>query len=200
MLHDVPVPAQAGAAAERKLEYAAAFSDAGLYLYVRVLGLPVTRHAADEPLFCGDAVELFVDADGVLDPLGMYESSGTLQFVIAAPDALDPGASRIEAAKFMQGQPFGPWVSTAPKLLPLPDGYAVELLIAAADLGLWSWQPAGQLGFDLAVDFAAAGPTTDGLCKTGRDQAFLRLAPELPPCAGRPWCDTRAFCVPQLVE
>jgi hypothetical protein len=189
------LPAAAGAA-ERTVRYAAAYSDAGLYLFVRVQGATVTPHASDQPLFCGDAVELFVDADGALAPSGSYESSGTMQFVVAAPRLNAPG---IEAAKFMQGKPFGPWVSTALKVAAFADGYAVEALINAADLGLWSWQPAGKLGFDLAVDFAAAGAAADPLCSSARTQTFLRLAPEEPPCAGQPWCDTRAFCLPQLL-
>ena len=180
---------------ERTVRYAAAFGDEGLYLYVAVQGLPTTPHAPDQPLFCGDAVELFVDADGVLDPQGSYESTGTMQFVVAAPGAMGVG---MEAGKFMQGKPFGPWVSNALKVLSTQDGYAVEALISAADLGLWSWQPMRQLGFDLAVDFAAAGAPLDPICSSARSQRFLKLASEAPPCAGQPWCDTRAFCVPQL--
>ena len=81
-----------------------------------------------------------------------------------------------------------------------PEGYAVEALITASDLGMWDWQPAGQLGFDLAVDFAGSGPSTDSACSTARSQLLLRVTPEAPPCAGQPWCDTRSFCVPRLGE
>jgi len=185
----------AAPAPQRAVQYAAAYSDAGLYLYVAVQGLPITPHAPDQPLFCGDAVELFVDADGALDPQGNYDSTGTMQFVVAAPSA---PAADIEAGKFMQGKSFGPWVSSALRAFATPEGYVVEASIGAADLGLWSWQPAGQLGFDLAIDFAAAGEPADPICSTARSQQFLRLAAESPPCAGQPWCDTRAFCVPQL--
>ena len=192
----VTLPAAAGAT-ERFVHYAAAYSDAGLYLFVRVQGAPATPHAPDQALFCGDAVELFVDADGVLDPLGSYESTGTLQFVVAAPR---PSGGGIEAAKFLQGKPFGPWISTALKVATFADGYAVEALISAADLGLWSWRPVGQLGFDVAVDFALSGAALDPTCSSARTQTFLRLASREPPCAGQPWCDTRSFCVPQLLQ
>jgi hypothetical protein len=187
-----PLANGAAQAPERSVQFAAAVSDAGLYLYVAVAGQPISLHAPDQPLFCGDAVELFVDADGALDPQGAYDSKGTLQFVIAA------AGPTIEAAKYMQGKPFGPWVSNNLAVTSTADGYTVETLIGAADLGLWSWQPAGQLGFDLAVDFAASGPASDAVCSSARTQTFLKVAPDLPPCAGQPWCDTRSFCGPRL--
>lgn len=184
------------APAARAVRYAAAFTDTGLYLYVAVSGLPVQPHAADQPLFCGDAVELFVDADGVLDAHGAYESSGTMQFVVGAPVA----GGGIEAGKFMQGKPFGPWVSKGLWAAATPDGYAVEALISASDLGMWDWQPTGQLGFDLAVDFAGSGASVESVCATARTQLLLKVANEAPPCAGQPWCDTRSFCVPRLAQ
>ena len=174
---------------------AAAFSEAGLYLYVAVSGGPIAPHVADQPLFCGDAVELFVDADGQLDPRGAYQSAGTLQFVVAAPAGPESGS---EAGKFMQGMPYGPWVGSGLQVVSTPDGYAVEALIGAQDLGLRAWQPAGQLGFDLAVDFAGTGAASDAVCRSARSQVLLKLGSDASPCAGQPWCDTRAFCVPAL--
>ena len=51
-------------------------------LYVEVHGDAITPHSAEQPIFCGDAIELYVDADARNDDAGSYDPTGTMQFVI----------------------------------------------------------------------------------------------------------------------
>jgi hypothetical protein len=181
---------------ERHVRYAAAWCDQGLYIYVEVHGAaPVRPHPAGSPLYCGDAIELYADSDAVNDALGSYDSAGTMQFVVAAPSDSE---AAIEAGRFIQGNPSGPWISRALHTQPLPDGYALEALITGDDLGLWSWTPAERLGFSLVVDVASPDDTAATRCGLQLGQYFLHLSTASSTCPGEPWCDARAFCAPAL--
>jgi hypothetical protein len=180
--------------------YAAAWSPQGLYVYVEVHG-GSAPHTAEQPIFCGDAVELFVDSDAQWNDDGSYDPSGTMQFVIAAP-AIGAAAPAMDAQRFVQGKPQGAWVTPALRVSALADGYSVEALIGGADLGLWQWSPATQLGFSIGLDLApaagAAGPSPSG-CAEQAGQFFLRVTDPHADCDGGPWCDTHAFCSAQLL-
>jgi len=181
---------------DKRASYAAAWSEQGLYVYVEVRGLPLQPHPPGEPLFCGDAVELYVDSDAVApDDAGTYDPAGTMQFVIAAPSG-----DGIEAARFVQGMPAGPWVSPNLRTERLPDGYAVEALIGAADIALWSWSIQSQLGFSLAIDVSGPDSAQPRRCGNQLGQFFLRTQPPSRVCPGEPWCDARAFCAPLLAR
>lgn len=187
-------------APNQSASYAAAWSPQGLYVYVEVHGSEVAPHPPDQPIFCGDAVELFVDSDANYDDTGAYKANGTMQFVVAAPTA---GASgTMDAQRFVQGKPQGAWVTPALRVSALADGYSVEALIGAADLGLWNWSPMTQLGFSIGLDLAAApggaGPSPSG-CAEQAGQFFLRVTDPHGACDGGPWCDARAFCTAQLL-
>jgi hypothetical protein len=183
----------------KRASYAAAWAHEGLYAYVEVHGQPIARHPEAEPTFCGDAVELYVDADAEGDDAGTYDAMGTMQFVVAAPtDAAAPDAWR-----FIQGNPQGAWISKSLRVSALPDGYSVEAFITAADLGLWQWNPTQQLGFSIVIDVAgdagADTPTRSG-CTKATGQFFLRLGDPHGNCPGEPWCDARAFCDAALLQ
>jgi hypothetical protein len=175
------------------VSYAAAWSDAGFYVYMEVHAPASPERSPLEPLFCGDAVEIFVDSDGVPGTDGRYNAPGTMQFVIGAPTGAD-----MNTGRFLSGVPQGPWISTNLSVSQLPDGYVVETLVVGGDLGLWSWQPSGQLGFNLAVNLAGAGEPRGEPCTTGIGQSVLRVAAPQLDCDGKPWCDTRSFCWPVL--
>lgn len=175
------------------VSYAAAWSDAGFYVYIEVHAPQGPARGELEPLYCGDAVEIFVDSDGLAGADGRYNAPGTMQFVIAAPAGADKNTGR-----FLGGEPLGPWISPHLSVTALADGYAVETLVVGADLGLWEWHPNGQLGFNLAVNLAGAGELRGAPCTTGVGQSVLRVATPQLPCDGKPWCDTRSFCSPLL--
>jgi hypothetical protein len=180
---------------DKRASYAAAWRNDGLYLYVEVHGDPIQPHLADQAIFCGDAVELFVDADADVDDGGAYGATGTMQFLIAAP-AVEGAA--IEATRFIEGVSQGPWISKALRTTRLPDGYSVEAFIGAADIGLWEWVPNMRVGFSVGVDVSAPQGAAAGGC--GRAGVyFLRVVDPLGDCPGEPWCDAGAFCRSMLM-
>jgi hypothetical protein len=187
-----------GAAREpsKRANYAAAWRNDGLYLYVEVHGAEVlVPHPAAEPIFCGDAVELFVDANAAVDAMGSYQA-GTMQFVIAAP--AEDGAA-VEAARYAQGTSRGAWITPALHAARLPDGFRVEAFIGAADLGLWHWTPSAHVGFSVGVDVAGPGGAAAAGCSNRAGQFFLRLGAPAGTCRGEPWCDAGAFCRAELM-
>lgn len=89
--------------------------------------------------------------------------------------------------------------STMIAAFPVADGYVVEALITATDLGLATWTPtvAASLGFDLGVDFGAPG--ADSSCMNLGGALVLRSLPMVPDGGcGRPDCTPTAFCTPRL--
>jgi hypothetical protein len=193
-LHDWPLTA---AAAQAHVVYAAAWSEAGFYVFIQVHAPASPPRPEAEPLYCGDALEIFVDSDGEPGASGRYNAPGTMQFVVAAPQA---GDSRPSTGRFLAGLSQGPWISSNLNVMPLEDGYQLEALIEGPDLGLWSWHPNVKLGFNLAVNLAGAGELRGMPCTTGVGQSVLQLAAEMPAenCDGKPWCDSRSFCLPGL--
>jgi hypothetical protein len=188
-----------GAAPDKRASFAAAWHREGLYAFVEVRGQHVTPHPANEPVFCGDAVELYVDDDAEVDDAGTYDEKGTMQFVVAAPRA-DAVAGEVDAWRFTQGVSQGAWISKTVRVTALPDGYTVEAFITAADLGLWQWNPSLRLGFSVAIDLSAPpGADAASGCSTEAAQFFLRLAAPRGGCPGEPWCDARAFCDAELL-
>jgi hypothetical protein len=186
------------APADKRASYAAAWHRDGLYVYVEVHGTPIVPHPASEPIFCGDAVELYVDSDAETDDAGTYDDMGTMQFVIAAPS----GAPAPDAWRFKQGESRGAWITKALQVSPAADGYSVEAFITAADVGLWQWNPTGRVGFSLAIDIASERanlPTREG-CASKAGQFFLRLGDPHTSCPGEPWCDAKAFCSAALLQ
>ncbi|HKU41773.1 MAG TPA: hypothetical protein VJR89_26630 [Polyangiales bacterium] len=182
-----------GPAAEpgKRASYAAAWRNDGLYLYVEVHGADaIAPHPPSEPIFCGDAVELFVDANAEVDATGSYQA-GTMQFVVAAPAA--EGAS-IEAGRFAQGTSQGAWITPALHAARLPDGFSVEAFVGASDLGLWQWTPSAHVGFSVGIDVSGPGGSAAAGCSNRAGQFFLRLGAPVGTCRGEPWCDAGAFC------
>jgi hypothetical protein len=180
----------AGPLPAKSASYAAAWRPEGLYIYVQVAEQPVASHPNDQPLYCGDAVELYVDGQSAADDdAGMY-GMGTMQFVIAAPSQ----NATMEAARFSNGVPQGAWVSNNFRTASTPDGYSVEALITAADLGLWQWTPSDRIRFSIAIDVAGAAGDAKLHCGLQAGQYFLKVSDPTPSCKGEPWCDVRAFC------
>jgi hypothetical protein len=176
--------------------YAAAYAAAGLYVYVQVRGSLGAPHPPEASVFCGDAVEIYVDANPEMDDAGTYDSEGTMQFVIAAPAAAAGDAEApVDAWRFVQGNSQGAWITERVKAQRVEGGYDVEALIVAADLGLWDWSPRQGVSFSVGVD-VAGGAADPGLrCGLLLGQFFLRVADDADEtCRGEPWCDVRAFC------
>lgn len=170
----------------------------GIYIYVEVRGQAPAPHPSTAAIYCGDAIEIYLDADGVMASDGSYDVPGTMQLIAAAPASL--AAPNPHAERYAAGATQGVWASTEYELAWFADGYALEAFVGAADLGLASWPIATALGIDLVIDVAGPEASPDLRCGRQLGQYFLRVSSTLPSnCNGEPWCDTRAFCVPALL-
>jgi hypothetical protein len=180
--------------AGRAARWAAAYRPDGLYLFVAVTTGALAPFGSDGTKFhCGDAVELFVDADGSYASPPSYDPTGSIQLVVQAPG---PGeASRKAGWRWRTGVSQGAWSGTFVSV-PTADGYAVEAFVRAADLGLASWSlaPGGHVGVTLAIDVAGP-PSPDPACPRAGQYAAT-LAPS--GACVYPWCNVGAFCRPTL--
>lgn len=179
--------------------YAAAWRPDGLYVYVEIDD--TNLHPADivpALLYCGDAAEIYVDADGVFDAPPAYDTAGTRQFLARAPDQGD--ARETTGEVFRQQTRIEAWRSAGFSTWTRPGGYALEAFIEAEDLGLatWSLSAGDRIGFDLGVNVSTIdGSPSD--CDVRLGQYFLRDVVSLAdPCVGRPYCDVGGFCTPTL--
>jgi hypothetical protein len=179
----------------RSARWVAAWRPDGLYLFVEVT-VP-SRAPSGDPAspYCGDAVEFYVDSDGAYGNAPAYDAPGTIQVVVPAPR----DAASSVASTWRGGAALGPAKSDY-RSVPLPNGYAVEAFVRAAELGLPSWSPAagGRVGLNLSIDLGGGG---DPACRR-LGQFSLRTAPSQ--LAGKdgcvhPWCNVSAFCRPSLL-
>jgi hypothetical protein len=168
----------------------------GLYVYVEVRGQVPAPHPAGTAIYCGDAVELYVDADGALDAAaGHYSTPGAMQFIVAAPSA---AGATIEGMRYLEGTDHASWASDKVRTTLLADGYTLEAFITAADLDLTAWSPTASIGLDVAIDVSAPVGTANLRCGQLIGQYFLHVYDQADSCKDEPWCDSRAFCTPQL--
>jgi hypothetical protein len=109
------------------VDYAIAWSDAGLYFYVRVHAPVVLPAPVGLPPWEGDSVELYVDADGIYGAPPAYDPA-TRQIIIAGAVS-----GRTVRAETYAVPPTGlTWTSTQFASFPAADGYVVEALVTAA--------------------------------------------------------------------
>jgi len=174
----------------------AAWRAEGLYLFVRVTGAGAHRYPAppgDGP-WCGDAVELFVDARGVYPHAPAYNVPGTMQFVLVAPS--DSMTTATVGERFRDTSDEGPW-SGEFVTVRTADGFDVEAFVQAADLGLATWTLAGSghVGLDVAVDLG--DPAGKPASCPALGQFEIQKVPTDAAC-GKPACNVDEFCDPLL--
>jgi hypothetical protein len=183
--------------------YAAAWRPDGLYFYVEVddmLVLPAL--AADVDPWCGDGVELYVDADGRYVSAPDYDDPGAIQLLATAP-ARDTGTTLAVDARYhtRSEQRVGDWAATRHITVLRDGGYALEAFVAAADLDLSGWQliSGGTVGLDIAINVSVADPAQKAACGDALGQYYLRLSRL--PCSSdncRPYSNAAAFCTTRL--
>jgi hypothetical protein len=175
---------------------AVAYRPNGVYFFVDVED--PTRDPA--PLgtldYCGDAVELFLDNDGVIQAPPDYDNPGTIQLVVAGPvDAVTPSH---RGQRFRHSTDLGAWTSSNFIAVPTARGYAVEAFAVASDLnlGAWTLAPGGKIGWNMSLNIG--GPEDAGIdaCTTRSQQIHLRLASS-GDCTP-PYCNASALCTPTL--
>jgi hypothetical protein len=171
--------------------FAVAWHRDGLYVYVEVTDDYVDSARDSEPTYMGDAVELYVDADGQYDAPPAYDDPDTRQFVIAAAE---DGVPERRAEIYSDAQWIGNWGGSSYVAVPRTGGYAVEVFVGNADLGFFDHTHAAghRVGFDLAVNEARDRQGNQDYI----GQYFLRIAGGSQPW---PWQNVSAFCVPELV-
>lgn len=171
----------------------------GIYFFVHVVSPALRPPGASDPSYCGDGVEVYVDADGTLAAPPAYDSPGTRQFIIPAPE----GETSTRAVGYVLTTDERDWAAGRAIAVRTADGYVVEAFVRPDDLFL----PSGTLssganvGIDISVNVAA---TVDapGVCGRRLGQYFLHATNASEPpaggCDGLPFCDSSAFCLPQL--
>lgn len=179
--------------------FAIAWRPDGFYLFARVWD--VSRHLSPigDPVACGDAFELYLDSDGVTPADGGYDQQGTRQLVIQAPGPTAT-SSRVGVV-YRQGQGLGAWTSTQYVAVALPDGWAIEAFVTAADLGLsdWSLGNHDEIGLDLVHDVSTSTDQASAPeCGRRLGQSLLRVDVGATGPDRLPERNARAFCTPKL--
>jgi hypothetical protein len=192
---NLPIPPGVGA------RYALGWRPYRMYFFVEITTPKRWPATPAEHAYCGDAVELYVDDDGNYAAPPVYDDPGTRQLIVAAPD--DASSSIARGEIYRSSSLLGPWTSTLFRAFSRPDGYAVEAVVVASDLGLASWSLAGRVGFDLSVDVSVPDGSSTNLppCNVRYrvGQFHLRVTGSQPGCTdGGPYCDVAAFCNPAL--
>ena len=183
--------------------YAAAWRPDGLYVYVEVddmLLLPAL--ASDVDPWCGDGVELYVDADGRYGSPPGYDYPGTIQLLATSPARSANSALAVDARYHTRSQlRVGDWAASRHVMVPRANGYALEAFVAAAELDLSSWRLAsgGTIGMDIAINVSVTDETQKVGCGHNLGQYYLRVSRL--PCTSdscRPYSNVASFCTPVL--
>jgi hypothetical protein len=179
------------------MRFAAAWLPSGLYFFMEVTDTERNPAAADAPIWQGDSVEAYVDHDGIFPEYG-HDPTGTKQLMLGAP--LEGQTEPVRGDVYQSGNLDHGWDATRYVGVPTAGGYAIELLVEAADLALGSWslEAGDYVGFDLAHGVShplgVTGPDGNRL-----GQYFLRVAsPATGSTSDYPWVNANVFCVPRL--
>ena len=183
-------------------EFALAWRPDGLYVFVHVRDPSLVPADTTRSVWQGDALEIYVDADGAYTAPPAYDNPGTRQLVVGAPTTAAGSAARGAQYAAGHAEVEGVWSSTAFRAYGRSDGYVIEAFIAAADLGLSTWKLAagGKVGIDLSIDvsYSADQGADAGGFGNRVGQYFMRLG-QVNGTSVLPPFDVRAFCNPSLV-
>ncbi len=175
---------------------AVAWRSDGLYVFVRVVDPDRFVGTAADP-YCGDAVEFYVDADGSYKRFPDYDDPGTRQFIIGAP----PDATTIarSGTVYFMTAKRGAWTSSNFAAYPTPEGYVVEALLQADDLGLRNWTLAAgrRIGWNFGHDVSAPMMVAPDGCAQRQAEYFQHENPAFP--MEHAYKNARSFCAPMLL-
>lgn len=185
--------------------WAWAYRPDGLYVFVEVTNPALVASPSALAPWCGDAVHVYVDSDGVTaDPAG-YDALGTRQFICMAPS---PGVPQQSQCLFFAASSAGASTPSSPldagRLITFrtDGGYRLEGFLTAADLGLsqWSLRAGERVGVQVSVSIGgASGP--DPACPGRLGEFFLRFGGDGGvDSANVPQNLSGAFCYPRLAQ
>lgn len=181
------------------LQYAAAWHETGFYFYLEVTDPDLNPAGASDPVWYGDAVEIYIDHDAVFAPANEFDAVGTREFIVGAPAGANESSTRGDI--FVVDGIERPWPATQWIGIGRDTGYIVEAFVVAADLSLSNLAlSAGTVvGFDLGHDVSFPIGQT-GLRGNRLGQYFLQVRQ---PFSGTgkdcPFIDTSVFCTPTLL-
>ncbi len=185
---------------EHSAELAIAWHPDGVYFFVHVVSPTVRPPGATDATYCGDGVEVYLDADGIFGAPPAYDSPGTRQFIIPAPTA----ASSTRASAHVDATTGVEWATGRAIAVRTGDGYVVEAFVKREDVFLTpgAFVSTSDVGIDVSVNVAASVDAA-GTCGRRLGQYFLnatnRSEPPAGRCDGLPFCDVTAFCTPMLI-
>ncbi len=180
-----------------------AWSDQALSLFFHVdedaTGLVVP--AASEPLYDGDAIELFVKGDAMLT--GIYDGTkdrGALQIILVPPSTAMGQPARAEMYVATGADHLGPLDASYYAFTVGASSYDLEVrlpwTLVQATPGLPAPAPGDHIGLDFGVDYHSRSAATE---------AYQLLFADVPPptdllCPNgpHPSCDDRTWCTPAL--
>jgi len=177
-------------------EFAIAWHADGVYFFVHVATPTLRPPDATDPSYCGDGVEVYLDADGMFTAPPGYDEPGTRQLIVPAPI----GATSTRAHGYVSAGGEAEWAAGRAIAMRTDDGYVVEAFVKREDVFLspGTFSASGDVGIDVSVNVATTvdGP---GVCGRRLGQYFLQSATSMGgACGGLPFCDVRAFCTPTL--
>ena len=169
--------------------YAVGWRPDGLYFFVHVRDPSVfAAPPGARGYWCGDAPELYVDADGILAE--DYDLPGTAQMIAAAPEG---EAAVAKGDRYANTGRLGRW-DGAFSTFRASDGYVLEAFVQAGELDLpsWSLSAGSSVGIDVSINVSTPdGSAPPGGCGVREGQFFLRIGSEP---VGLPFEDARGFC------
>lgn len=187
-----------------QVDVALAYRPNGVYFYLAVEDPTLDPPPLDALDYCGDGVELYVDDDGMIQAPPVYDSPGTMQFIVAGPEDSMTAAHRGQRFMFPDvpsgdSTDLGDWTSDDFVAVPTTNGYAVEALVVADDLDLatWTLAPGDKIGWNLSFNVGGPQPSGIDACTT-RNQQFHFRAASSGACTP-PYCNASALCTPTLV-
>jgi hypothetical protein len=181
---------------------AVAWHPEGIYFYVEVTDSSVSRATSDNPVWCGDSIEVYVDSDGLYPDAPNYDDPGTIQLIAAAPSGASQPVSR-DGERYRDGELASPpsWNNTEHGTYFTDSGYVFEAFVTAEDqdLSSFSLAPGDHIGFDIAINvtLTSAGQAPD--CDVHYGQYFLTIAQRgCSTMSCQPHDNSAALCSPML--
>lgn len=175
---------------DHRAEVGVAWRADGIYVFAVVHEPELDPAEGEQAVWNGDAIEIYVDDDGLFFGPPGYDEPGTGQFVAASPE---PGGSSTRGALYVDTTEVGAWSSFV--AVATDSGYIVEAFAATSALSGRVLMRGQRVGLDLGVNIAR-----DSVAYESADQRmgqyFLSIAAadELP----WPYENIAAFCTPVL--
>lgn len=150
-----------------RVEVRAAWHPDGLYVHTTITDDDVVPSTLPSGPWCGDAIHVFVDEDGVFDAAPAYDDPGTAQLIVRAPDA----AGATEGSRWEPSSGRGAWPAEDYVVERTPTGWIVETFLRRERLGsASSWRAGDRIAWNVFVSVSGSPDASrdDPFCGDGR--------------------------------